>query len=444
VQLANLLLGDDGLVPKERYTSRAFADLEMERLWSRVWQVACREEELPNPGDFVEYAIGDQSILVVRTAAGEVRAFHNVCLHRGTRLAAGCGHLAGGELRCPYHGWRYALDGRLIHVVDREDFREPPGDLRLAPVRAETWGGFVFVTMDAGAEPLLEFLDPLPALLAPYHLEAMRFRAYLTTVLPGNWKTVVDAFNESYHVQGAHAQILPWTDDTTIAYEQFKTHAHYGRLPTARRTLTPSPRLGVRAEDVDEGAILAALVAGLGGAFLQDERALVEELRATPGPPGTLLARYQERRMELLRARGLDVSRFTPDQMTSADDVYWFPNLVGPIYPGSAILFRVRPNGRDPGSAIKDTWVLEHPRAGASWSMPQRRFFADWRARDWGEITTQDYENIERAQAGMGSRGFVALRLNPKQEANILHMHRVIDRYLAGAVESVGPAAGAG
>jgi hypothetical protein len=109
--------------------------------------------------------------------------------------------------------------------------------------------------------------------------------------------------------------------------------------------------------------------------------------------------------MELLRARGLDVSGFTPEQMTSADDVYWFPNMVGPIYPGSAILFRVRPNGLDPESAIKDTWVLETPRPGTTWQMPERRFFADWRERNWGEITTQDYENIGRQQRGCTRRG---------------------------------------
>jgi len=423
---------DGDFVPKERYTSRAFLELEMQRLWGRVWQIACREEELPAIGDYVEYAIGDQSILIVRGGSGSVAAFHNACLHRGTRLASGCGHFDGDRIQCPYHAWRYELDGRLARVVDRDDFGAMPDGLRLGPVRAECWGGFVFVTLDPDAEPLLEFLDPLPTLLAPYRMHEMRFRSYLTTILPANWKTVVDAFNESYHVQGAHAQILPWTDDTTIAYEQFRTHAHYGRLPSARRTLEPSPRLGLAAADVDEGAILAALVAGLGGAFLKEERALVDELRATPGPPGTLLARYQTRRMEFLRARGLDVSGFTPDQMTSADDVYWFPNLVGPIYPGSAILFRVRPNGLDPESAVKDTWVLEAPRPGAAWQMPERRFFADWRARNWGEITTQDYENITRAQAGMHSRGFEGLRLNPRQESNILHMHRVIDRYLGG------------
>jgi nitrite reductase/ring-hydroxylating ferredoxin subunit len=368
---------------------------------------------------------------VVRSAPGEVAAFHNACLHRGTRLLEGAGRLPDARFRCPFHGWCYALDGRLTAVPDRHEFAGATDGLRLAPVRTGTWGGFVFVNMDAEAEPLLDFLDPLPALLAPYHLHEMRFRSYLGTILPANWKAVVDAFNEAYHVQRAHAQILPWTDDTSIAYEQFRTHAHYGRLPSARRRLEPSPRLGRSSEPVDEGAILAALVAGLGGAFLKEERALVEELRAGPRPPGTdLLAAFQQRRMALLAARGLDVSGFDLDQMTSADDVYCFPNVVGPIYPGSALLFRVRPNGHDPDSAIQDTWVLEWPPPGSPWRMPERRFFADWRARDWGEITTQDYENLSRVQAGMHSRGFTGLRLNPRQESNLLHMHRVIDRYL--------------
>ncbi len=427
------LVGADGFVPKERYTSRAFLDAEMERLWPRVWQIACREEELPDVGDRTTYEIGDQSVVIVRSAPGRLAAFHNACLHRGTRLADGAGRFDDGRIRCPFHGWCYDLDGRLCDVPDRADFPALPDDLRLAPVRVDTWGGFVFVNLDPGAEPLLDFLDPLPTLLAPYRLERLRLRSWLATIIPANWKAVVDAFNEAYHVQAAHAQILPWTDDTSIAYEQFRTHAHYGRLRDAHRRLAGSPRLGTDAPAAGEGEILAALVAGLGGAFLKEERALVDELRATPHPPGTdLLALYQARRRDLLAARGVDVSDFEPDQMTSADDVYCFPNVVGPIYPGSAILFRVRPNGLDPESAIKDTWVLEWPAPGAAPRRPERRFFADWRERDWGEITTQDYENLERVQAGMRSRGFASLRLNPRQEGNLLHMHRVIDRYLTG------------
>src|SRR5438874_2445775 len=354
-----MLVGDDGTVPKERYVSRAFLDLEMERLWPRVWQVACREEELADVGEYVDYVLGDQSILVVRAAPDIIKAYFNTCLHRGTRLGEGCGSFAGGTIRCRYHGWCYDLEGRVTTIPDAHEFPAMPSDLRLGEVRAETWGGFVFVNMDPDAEPLLEFLDPIPKLLGPYRLDEMRFRAYRTLVLPANWKAVLDAFNEGYHVQGAHPQILPWTDDVSIAYEQYETHARYGRLENARRELRPSPRLDVDAGEVDEGEILASLVAGLGGAFLKDERAIVEELRSAGLPPGTLLEAYQERRMALLQARGFDVSELSKDRMTSAEDVYWFPNMVGPIYPGSAILFRMRPDGLDPDSALKDIWVLE-------------------------------------------------------------------------------------
>src|SRR5262249_36777907 len=150
----------------------------------------------------------EQSVLVVRGGDGELRAFHNACLHRGTRLATGSGCFEDGFVQCRYHAWRYALDGRLTEVGDAHEVTGLPEGLCLGAVRVDTWGGFVFVNLDPDAEPLLDFLDPLPGLLAPYHLEDMRLRAHLTTVLPANWKSVVDAFNESYHVQGTHPQIL--------------------------------------------------------------------------------------------------------------------------------------------------------------------------------------------------------------------------------------------
>jgi nitrite reductase/ring-hydroxylating ferredoxin subunit len=432
-ELGDMLVRADGFLPKGRYTTDAYAAAELERLWPRVWQIACRVEEVAEPGAFVEYSVGDETIAIVRTRAGALSAFHNVCLHRGRRLLDGCGSVEGDTIRCPYHAWCYALDGELVEVPDRDEFASLPDELALRPVQLDTWGGFVFVNLDSNAEPLLEYLDPLPALLAPYRLDEMRLRAQLTTFIDANWKAVVDAFNEGYHVQGLHSQILPWTDDVSIAYEQLGKHAHYGRLPGARRQLRPSPRLGFGEGNYDEGEILAGLVAGLGGAFLREERAAVEELRASGPPAGTtLLGAYQARRMEILSARGFDVSGLTPELMTSADDVHCFPNMVGPIYPGSAILFRVRPYGADPNRCVKDTWVLEWRAPGSNGDRPpKRQFVADWRDRDWGEITEQDYANLAEVQRGMRSSGWTGARLNPRQEGNILHMHRVIDTYLS-------------
>ena len=430
--LQPLLVRPDGFVPKERYTTRTFTRLEQSRLWSRVWQIACREEQVGATGDFFEYTIGGETVVIVRAASGALHAFFNTCLHRGRKLASDCGSFADERIQCPYHGWCYALDGKLVEVPDRDEFTGLPDDLTLAPVRVDTWGGFVFVNLDPDAEPLVDFLDPLPALLGPYHLEQMRLRASLSTIIDANWKAVVDAFNEGYHVQGLHRQILPWTDDVSIEYEQFDRHAHYGRLAGARRQLRPSPRLHLAPDEYDEGEILANLVAGLGGAFLGEERAAIEALRAAGPPAGTtLLEAYQARRRELLAARGFDVSGLAPDLMTSADDVFCFPNVVGPIYPGSAILFRVRPLGEDPDRSIKDTWVLEWRAPGSDdGRRVQPKFYENWRDRNWGEITEQDYENLGNVQQGMRSAGWTGARLNPRQEGNILHMHRVIDRYL--------------
>ena len=432
-KLESLLIGDDEVVPRARYTSAEFAALEFERLWTRVWQVACREEEIAEVGDFYEYLIGDQSILVVRSDPDVVGAYYNTCLHRGTRLAEGSGHFDNECIRCRYHAWRYDLRGKLVEVVDPEEFAPMPPDLCLGQVRVERWGGFVWVCLDPAEPPLLEYLDPLPSMLAPYHLDRMRMRSYLATVLPANWKVVVDAFNEGYHVQGTHPQILPWTDDVNLDYDTLGIHSHYGRLPNVRRTLRPSPRLGLAEGEYDEGEILAEFVAGLGALFYDDERALIEKVRSAPADGDTLLSRYQKGRRELLARRGVSVEAFSDDQLTSADDVFFFPNMVGPIYPGNAIIFRVRPNGLDPDSAIKDTWFLEWPRQDTVRKRAQRRFYPDWTERDWGLITNQDYANMEHVQVGLKSRGGRDLRLNRRQEANILHMHRMIDRYLTGA-----------
>lgn len=426
---------DDGSIPALRYTDRGFAEAEFERLWHHVWQIAARLEEIPEPGDFVEYSIGHESIVVLRGDDHEVRAFANTCRHRGTQLVAGTGAVGADRcLRCPYHGWKYALDGRLVDVVDRDDFGDSlPSDLGLVPVRVGSFGGFVFVNLDPDAESLDRFLGPLASILAPYRLEDMRLRLARTTVLPANWKAVIDAFNEGYHVQALHPQILPWTDDTSIAYEQFERHARYGRLPGARRVLLPSPRLGLDPSEIDEATILDGMVRGLGGAFLRDERSIVDELRRDGPPTGsTLLGAFQARRRALMAARGFDVSTFADDELTSAQDVYWFPNLVGPIYPGSAIVFRVRPHPDDPDRAINDTWVLEWPDPNRP-PRPVRREVVAWDEFSWDPVTQQDYDNLARVQAGMRSSACETLHANPRQESNIAHMHRVIDRYLAAA-----------
>ena len=421
------------VIPKERYVSREFFDLEMEKLWPRVWQMACREEEVPNVGDFLEYVIGDQSILITRSSPDRIEAFYNACPHRGTRLAAGVGNFATGEIRCRYHAWRFELDGTNKEVVDRSDF--PPSmtdaDVCLNKVKVGRWGGFVFINMDPASETLEEFLGPLPSLLAPFKLDQLRYRSYRTVIIPANWKTVIDAFNEGYHVQGTHPQLLRWTDDTTMKYAPLGKHTHYGSMGDAKREIRPSPRLGLQPGDYDERELLALMIGELGGLFYKEEREKVEALKTQPLPPGkTAMDVYNDLRIQMLRNKGVDTSGLSDEQLLMTDDVHYFPNVVGPCYVGSTTLFRVRPNGLDPDTTIKDLWTLEWATPGEERQMPERKFYPDWAAKDWGLVTNQDYANMIHVQTGMKSRGCTGLRLNPRQEHNVIHMHEVIDQYL--------------
>ena len=179
------------IVPKERYVSQEFFDLEMEKLWPQVWQMACREEEIPRVGRLPR--IHDRGPVDPRRAAAAdtIKAFYNTCPHRGTRLATGTGNFATSEIRCRYHAWRWDLDGPNTEVVDRDDF--PPTmtttRLGLSDVLVGRWGGFVFVNMDLDCRAARSNSSAPPQRLAPYRLEKLRFRSYRTTILPANWKS---------------------------------------------------------------------------------------------------------------------------------------------------------------------------------------------------------------------------------------------------------------
>src|SRR3954451_7989097 len=151
------------LIPASRYTDPAFFALEQERLWPSVWQVACTVDHVSRPGDWFELACGPLSVIIVRGDDGELRAFQNVCRHRGNSLCQGAG---GGlsELRCPFHRWAWDLGGRLREVPNRKSFG--PGlrndDFPLIAARVDTWGPLVFVNIDPEAAPLEQYLEGVP------------------------------------------------------------------------------------------------------------------------------------------------------------------------------------------------------------------------------------------------------------------------------------------
>ena len=153
-------LEPSGIEPS-RYFDRDFHQREVERMWGHVWQMACREEQIPEVGDSVLYEIADWSLIVVRTAPDTISAFHNSCLHRGTQLRTRSGHI--NSFRCPYHGFSWNLDGSLREIPSAWDFPHvDEATFCLPQAQVGTWGGFVFVNVDPAAPPLEDYLEDLP------------------------------------------------------------------------------------------------------------------------------------------------------------------------------------------------------------------------------------------------------------------------------------------
>lgn len=423
-------------IPKERYTTRAFVEVEGARLWPRVWQVACREEELAAPGDFLDYRIADQSILIVRVADDEIRAFYNSCRHRGTRLATGCGALADGRITCPFHGWRWNLDGSCAFVLDPEEFGITTLDtpaLGLGELRCERRWGFVWVCADPDARLLDEHLAPLGDYFDPLHLERMRFLWYRTTVLPANWKAALDAFHEGYHNYGTHPQLLQWSDDTAMRYEQFENgHARYVTV----RGAGPSKRLGMTPDEWDDRELLYEQVVHLGssfdgGLYSDDDMAAAARLRTMEIPEDSTAA-VEFSKLVAARADelGIEFPELSPEQRAEGTGVFSvFPNLVMLVSLANCFMYRARPNGDDPDSCLFDVWALRlfPPSRGAPELV---RDFVPHDDEVWGVIPSQDFANMAEVQAGLHSWGCDGLRLSTRQEMNLLNMQRELDRYL--------------
>ena len=445
---------DPGFIPAERYISPEFFELERELLWPRAWQMACRLEELPSVGDFVEYTICDQSIVVLRESESSVRAFFNVCRHRATQLAVGRGCFDAGELACPFHGWRWGLDGANTFVYGRAGFDESrlgPADLALRECKSATWGGCVFVNMDPDAPPLEEALAPVSALLDPLGIDRMRVRWWKSVVLRANWKLAQEAFMEGLHVMQTHPQLTLGTgrDYDAEAQEYFvhaNGHSHFqnrgsrsSRRDGAGGGTDPAP--AVRR---NEGAALEALIEssrllwqGLDAMTLARDHQAIESLRGrTEG--GSLGAAVVEAVYEAAAAAGVEMPPPDPAAIARWGGVFYlFPNyFVLPQY-GNALVYRSRPHELDPEACLFELWSISLFPEGAEPPPPEPAgpFRPDDTAA-WPTIPLQDFSNIERQQRGLHSRACRGLRLSSRYEGGIGNMHQELDRYLAREASS--------
>jgi phenylpropionate dioxygenase-like ring-hydroxylating dioxygenase large terminal subunit len=197
----------------EPYVSPMYFDLERRRIFNDAWLLACHESDIPNPGDYVIKAVAlfRTSILIVRGADSRVRAFHNVCQHRGNKIICENGYGNAPALFCKFHGWTYALDGRLRGVPELDRFQTLDKQQRgLKPFSMQIWKGFVFVNASTTpSKTLREYLGTLGDALDDYPFESMRPLAHHSATVRANWKVSINAFQEAYHVPTIHAISAP-------------------------------------------------------------------------------------------------------------------------------------------------------------------------------------------------------------------------------------------
>ncbi len=210
------------------YTDPSLLEAEQELIFERTWQLAGHVSSLPRSGSYLTARAGSQPVLVVRDEEGSLRAYRNVCRHRGSRLLSGSGQCKAA-IRCRYHGWTYRFDGSLIGVPESRAFGErlDKASLGLLPARVEELCGLVFVNLDPDATPLVELVGDLPARMARYRIASLQPFAPATDTQPANWKAIVDNYVEGYHIPIAHPGLMRLLDYKHYDVECFEDYVWF-------------------------------------------------------------------------------------------------------------------------------------------------------------------------------------------------------------------------
>jgi nitrite reductase/ring-hydroxylating ferredoxin subunit len=400
-------LGDED-IDFERYTSREFFDREIEALWPRAWQWACREEHIQEVGDYHVYEVGPYSVIVVRSAEDRIQAFLNSCTHRGTKLFAGEGGGYCAQFTCPFHGWSFELDGSVKNIPGRWDFPHVSDEShRLHEVQCELWGGFVFINMDSDARPLSEYLDCLPEHFAHFPLEKRHITVHVEKILPANWKAAQEAFMEAYH--------------------NFETH----NAPN-----------GANAQYDIFGKYVTRFIHTFGyysADSLEDYPG--DKFRDPPPEPGSEASRgdsAQQIRESIGGRIGVDLSDVSDGLMQDSIEYHLFPNMF--LFPGILIpmIYRFRPFEDSVDKCIFDVLLLEPLPEGKPAPLPPEpirldidQSYTEVEELGWlGPVYDQDTGNLAAQQKGFKTSGRGAGTLGNYQESRLRRLNMTLDEFL--------------
>lgn len=412
----------------ERYTSRAFMEAEWENVFARTWLIAVRADELPEPGDYMAEEIGRESILIVRQDDGSIKAFYNVCQHRGNRLVL---QPEGSmpSFTCPYHSWKFELDGRCSYAQDAEDFAggDPCPRASLAGVRCEQFAGFVWINMDPDCAPLKDSLGAIWDEWQAYPLETMTRVQAISVRMPCNWKLLMDNFHETYHLPTAHPEGIEYAEDSYL--ETRLALFENGHALGQTQCVMPAHRLPAHKD-----RLTAPITADLQRWELEPE--------AFRGRERDARRAVQEQKRKLGPARGLDhYDRLSDDQLTDTFHYTVFPHFATSINADGMLFLRATPHPTDPEQCLFDSWYYSFGGQSAHVELvtlvgeidaPHApREYVDYGEKSLGVVLDGDAWVMAGQQLGVRSRGYRGAIL-AGQEKRVAQYHEMIDRYIDG------------
>jgi len=434
------------VVPAEAYISEDYARAEQDRLWRKVWLQAGRIEDIPEVGDFITYDILTDSVIIVRTGADSIAAYHNVCPHRGRRLVdapAGMRNARGSRKNfiCGYHGWTFGLDGENQYVAEKEDWQGAldGGCADLGTVNVDTWGGWLWINLDPDCMSLIDYLQPAASMLEPYQLQNMRPRWRKWVVFDCNWKVAMEAFCETYHVATTHPEFNAFAQFRGWARNQ-GLHSNIGyEAPKGMEEDSGKMRVGAG----DDARITTAEMQNYTweAANTNTTQTLVDVANRLKDelpegtPPAEVSAYWIKTAREEDAARGVVWPAVDPlHTMEAGTSWQVFPNFQIGQAVQNMLCYQARPYGFDPDKCIFEAAVYElwpegeEPETEWEYTEPD----------DWPPVLQQDFNNMAAVQQGMKNVGFRGAQPNPYMERTVSSLHYNLSRFMGtGAPEKI-------
>jgi phenylpropionate dioxygenase-like ring-hydroxylating dioxygenase large terminal subunit len=375
---------------------------------------------------------------VTRQEDGSVRAFHNVCLHRGRKLRTADGW--AGEFQCPFHGFGWRTDGALKHIPCRWDFPHlKDREMRLPEAKVGRWGGYIFLRENAEGPSLEEFLAPLPDHFQSWRHEDCTTAIWVGKVVPANWKATMEAFMEAWHTPVTHPQIMPFTGDANTSYNIFGDHVNVAFTPFA--VMSPHIDPTGRSEQwiVDEFVKFNGRSADNYESTQEPAQESAHGAFNVKVPPGVSARRAlgESMREGYTKMFGHDHSKATDAELLDALVYNVFPNFSpwGGFMPN--IVYRFRP-WPDQDKTLMEVRILTRRPPGSHVSKgPSMRFLSE--SEPWtdakelgvlGDVFEQDMANLPYVQEGLKASKTGLVQLGNYQEIRIRQFQQTLDKYL--------------